>query len=239
MNLMNRDSFKIEVEVGFKTYKEGTGENAVRLAKICEELSLKYEVNLVITVQVVDIYRVATKVKLPILAQHVDPISYGRYNGWILPEAVKEAGAIGSLLNHCERPLTLNVIEKTIKRIKELDMISVVCAGNIIMAKKIAKLDPDFIMIELPELIGTKTSISQVSPKLIIDSVRAIKKINPKVKILCGGGISNREDVVRAFMLGAEGVGISSAVVCANDPRKALAEILEGVIYVKNQKSTT
>lgn len=235
MDFMNRESFKIEVEVGFKTYREGTGENAVKLAKICEELASNYGVNLVITVQVVDIYRIATRVKLPILAQHVDPIPYGRYNGWILPEAVKEAGAVGSLLNHCERPLTLNVIEKTIRRLKELDMISVVCARSIRMAKKIAKFDPDFIMIELPELIGTKSSISQVSPRFIINAIRSVKEINPKVKILCGGGISTKEDVVKAFMLGAEGVGITSAVVCANDPKKALTEILQGVVLARNQ----
>ena len=228
-------NLKIEVEIGTKTYYQGTAENALKLAKICSKASKQYNISIVITVQVADIYRISKEVHIPILAQHVDPITYGRYTGWILPEAVKAAGAIGSLLNHSERRLKFNVIERTIRRLKELDMFSLVCVSSLKMAKKIAMLNPDGIMIEPPKLIGTGVAISKVMPQLITKTVQEIKKINPDIQVICGAGISSREDVKNALRLGADGVGVSSFVVCAENPEIALNEILQGIIQFRKE----
>mgnify|MGYP000229831788 CR=1 FL=1 len=225
---------KIDVEIGFKTYFEGTGENALKLAKLCSTLASEYGLTIAVSVQTADIYRISREVDVPVLAQHVDAITYGRHTGWLLPEAAKEAGAIGSLLNHCERPLSLKLIKKTIERLKELDMLSVVCARSVEMSKKIAKFEPEIIMVEPPELVGTGIAVSKVKPELIRNAVKEIKKINPNVQVFCGAGISGKEDVKRALELGAEGVGISSFVVCAKDQRAALKEILDGVISARH-----
>jgi len=221
---------RIDVEIGFKTYFEGTGENALKLAKLCSNLASEYDLNVAITVQTADIYRISKEVNIPILAQHVDAITYGRHTGWLLPEAAKAAGAIGSLLNHCERPLSLNLIKKSIERLRELNMLSLVCARNVEMSKKIARFEPDMIMIEPPELVGTGIAVSKVKPEVVRDAVKEIKKINSNIQVLCGAGISSKEDVERALKLGAEGVGLSSFVVCAKDQRAALKEMLDGVI---------
>jgi len=40
-----------------------------------------------------------------------------------------------------------------------------------------------------------------------------VKRISPKVKVLCGAGIVDKTDVQKALELGAEGILISSGVV--------------------------
>ena len=59
------------------------------------------------------------------------------------------------MLNHVEKPLTLGVLKKTIERAKEVGLTTIVCADSIVEASMIAKLDPDIIVAEPSELIGT------------------------------------------------------------------------------------
>jgi Triosephosphate isomerase len=56
--------------------------------------------------------------------------------------------------------------------------------------------------------------------------VEAVKKINPNVKVLCGAGISKGEDLKAAIELGAEGVLLASGIVKADDPKKALYDLV-------------
>lgn len=220
------------LEIGFKTYAQATGDAALRLAKICSELASVYGVNVIITVQQADIYRISKEVKIPVLAQHVDPILPGKHAGWLLPEAAKAAGAVGSMLNHSERPLQMSEIKKSIERLRELEMISLVCAESVEASKQIATFKPDMIMVELPELIGSGRAISKVKPEVILNTVKEVHKIDPRIKVLCGAGISGRRDARMALELGADGVGVSSYVVCAKDQRVAIREILESMISV-------
>ena len=58
--------------------------------------------------------KVAEAVEIPVFAQHIDPIKPGNSTGHILAESVKEAGAVGTLINHSERQLKLIDIDAII-----------------------------------------------------------------------------------------------------------------------------
>jgi len=97
------------------------------------------------------------------LRQHIDEIDFGKNTGFLLPESVKQAGAEATLLNHSEHRLDFDLLKSSIERAKQAELKTVVCARDVEDAKKIAHLNPDFIAIEPPELIGTKTSISEAT----------------------------------------------------------------------------
>ena len=146
-----------------------------------------------------------------------------------LIEALKQAGAIGSILNHSEKRIPHMQISETITRLKEAGMISVVCAQDDEEAKALALLSPDYIAVEPPELIGTGVSVSQTQPEIVMKTVNNIKEANPGVKVLCGAGVSNGSDVKKAIELGVEGVLLASAFTKAADPRAVLLDICGGL----------
>lgn len=210
--------------VNMKTYIEGTGEKVLGLAREAEKISEKWGVCIGLAPQYTDINYLAKKVSLPILAQHVDPISPGRFTGYILPEAIKQAGATGTLINHSERRMKLAEIDAVIRRMQELELVSIVCTNNSDVSASAAALDPDFIAIEPPELIGTGIPVSKAQPGVITETVRRIKRVNPEVMILCGAGITRGEDVSQALKLGTKGVLVASGVVKARKPSEVLLE---------------
>jgi triosephosphate isomerase len=218
------------IVINFKTYEEGTGEKGLNLAKICEEVSEERGVNIIVVPQFLDIYKISSSVRISVFSQHIDPIKYGSHTGHILAESVKEAGAIGSLLNHSERRLKLADIEASLVKLKELEMTSIICTNNINTTKAAASLNPDFVAIEPPELIGSGIPVSKAQPEIVSESVEAVEKINPKVKTLCGAGISKGEDLKAALDLGASGVLLASGVVCAKDQKNALLELIEPLL---------
>ena len=214
--------------VNFKNYKTAIGKNALKLAKACEKAMKKTKANISIAVPDVDICKVSSKTTLPVLAQHVDYFDYGSHTGFILPEDAKENGAIGSLINHSERKLDFKTIKKTIERLKENKMVAVVCIEKPSQAEKIAKLNPDFIAIEPPELIGGDVSVSTAQPDIIVKTVEKVKKVN-NIPVLCGAGVKTKEDVEKAIELGAEGILIASGITKAKNPQKALEQLIKGL----------
>ncbi|MBW3018649.1 triose-phosphate isomerase [Candidatus Woesearchaeota archaeon] len=196
------------------------GEKAVKLAKICEQVAKKHKANIAVAVQPTDILAVAASVDIPVLAQHVDAITPGSHTGWILPEAVSDAGACGSLINHSEHKH--DQMREVIRRLRSSRLLSVACTPTPNKAKDIVKLKPDIIAIEPPALIGTKNSVSKKRPKVISDTV----KVAGGIPVLCGAGIHTKEDVKIARQLGAQGVLIASAITKAKDPKKALEKLL-------------
>lgn len=218
---------KTTIAINFKTYKESTGEAGLKLAKICDEVAREYKVEIIIAPQTSDIYRISKNVKIPVFAQHIDAISYGSNTGHILAEAVKEAGASGSLINHSEKRLTLADIEFCIKKLRELSMTSIVCSNNIETTKALAAIEPDFVAIEPPELIGSGIPVSKAQPDVVSKAVDAVREISKKVKILCGAGISTNEDLKAAVNLGTDGVLLASGVVKANNQKNALLELIK------------
>jgi len=109
-----------------------------------------------------------------------------------------------------------------VKLCADSDLRSLVCADTTEASVNIAKMMPDMIAIEPPELIGTGISVSKARPELITESVKQIRKVNGSVKILCGAGVTTAEDVSKALELGSEGVLVASGVVKSKDPRTIL-----------------
>lgn len=212
--------------VNFKAYRESFGKNALRLARIVEEVSKKCKEKLVIAVSFLDIPLIVKEVGIEVFAQHVDPISFGSYTGKICPEMLKDVGAKGSLINHSENRMNLADIEFVVRKMKELGLTSVVCTNNVYTTAAAATLDPDFVAFEPPELIGTGVSVSKAKPEVVTKAVEIARKVNPKVKVLCGAGITNREDYLRALELGTDGVLLASGIVKAKDQKKALEELV-------------
>lgn len=218
--------------VNFKTYAEATGKNALKLAKTAEEIGLKTGVCIGVAPQYTDIALVAKEVSIPVFAQHIDPIEPGSFTGHILPEAVKEAGAIGTLINHSERRLKLVEIDAAIVRARAVRLTSVVCTNNAAVSVAVATLKPEMLAVEPPELIGTSIPVSKAKPEVVTDTVERVKKVNPNIIVLCGAGITKGEDVAAALRLGTKGVLLASGVVKAKDPSKTLMELAKSAVDI-------
>ncbi|MFA5364253.1 MAG: triose-phosphate isomerase [Candidatus Bathyarchaeia archaeon] len=215
--------------VNFKTYLESTGKNAVNLAKMAQEVADETGVNIVVAPQFVDLAAVCNAVSIPVFAQHIDPISPGGHTGHILLEAVKEAGAVGTLVNHSERQLRLIDIEAIIAKTRAAGMVSVFCTNNGAVSEAAAALRPDIISLEPPELIGTGIPVSKSKPEAVTETVELVKRINPDAITLCGAGITRGEDVAAALRLGTKGVLVASGIVKAKDPRQVMMEFAQAV----------
>ncbi len=217
------------VILNFKTYLESTGERAVELASACQKVADETGVNIAVAPQHMDLSRVAGAVEIPVMAQHIDPIGAGGHTGSVLAECALEAGARGTLINHSERRMLLADVEAVISRVRELDMVSVVCTNNVQTTAAAAALEPDFVAVEPPELIGSGIPVSKAEPEVVTGSVDAVKKINPDVKVLCGAGISTGDDMKAAIDLGAEGVLLASGIILADDPERALLDLVSKI----------
>lgn len=213
--------------VNLKTYEEGTGKRALYLAEKAEKACNKTGVCIGIAPQYTDLATIAKSASIPVFAQHTDPIRPGSNTGHISAEAVKETGAIGSIINHSEMRLKLADIDATITRLKELDLIPVACTNNPRVSVSTAVLEPDFIAIEPPELIGTGIPVSKAKPEVITETVKLVKQVNPKTTILCGAGITKGDDVSAAIRLGTKGVLVASGVVKAKDPYQTLLDFAQ------------
>jgi triosephosphate isomerase len=215
--------------INFKTYRNATGERAVSLAKKCEKVANEAKANIAVAVQASDIYRVSKEVSIPVLAEHIDDAEYGSNTGDIIAEDVKENGAVGTLLNHSEKRLSLDVLRKSIQRAKEAGLDTVVCATNADEGKAVSELDCDFIAVEPPELIGGDISVSTSKPELISESVKMICGDKACSKVIVGAGVHDRNDVRTAIKLGAVGVLVASAVTKSDEPEKVLKDLAYGL----------
>jgi triosephosphate isomerase len=215
--------------VNFKTYLESTGKRAIELAKKAEKVHRETSIYVGVAPQLADLSAVAQAVEIPVFAQHIDPIKPGGYTGHVLAEAVKEAGAIGTLINHSERRLKLSDIDEIVKLTREKGLMSVVCANNPSTSVAVSSLNPDLVAIEPPELIGTGIPVSKAQPEIVSGTVQLVREVNKKITILCGAGISHGEDVSAALKLGTQGVLVASGIVKAKDPYAIILEFAEAM----------
>jgi len=160
-------------------------------------------------------------------AQHVSPNEHGSHTGSTLAEAVADAGAEGTLLNHSENRLKLADIDGSLGGRQRADLETIVCANNPAQIGAAAALGPDAVAVEPPELIGTGTPVSKADPDIVTGAVDAAARVDGDVDVLCGAGISTGEDLVSASDLGATGVLLASGVAKADDPRAALEDLVE------------
>lgn len=214
-------------EIGPKAYLYG--EELLALAKHADALSEKYNVQIIITPQCVDIGMLAREMQhVLIFAQHMDWLQVGRGVGSVLPEAVKAAGAVGVLLNHVEKRLSMDVLQRTMQRADEVGLATMVCADNLEDAVAIAKLEPNIIIAESPDLIGTGKR-GEDDRQAIAKINQAIWNINPQIRVLHGAGISCGQDVYNVIAAGAQGAGSTSGIILAKDPFAMLEEMISAV----------
>ena len=212
-------------EVGPKAYLYG--EDMLKLAKAIDKVAIKYDVDIIVTPQYTDIPLLAQNTeRILVFAQHMDSLPVGRGLGSVLPEAVKAAGAVGVMLNHAEKPLTLEEVEATIKRADEVGLATIVCADTVEDVKAIAKMGPNLIVAEPTDLIGTgKTSDSNY----VIETIKTVEAINPDIMGLQGAGISNGQDVYNTIKLGAQATGSTSGIIKAEDPEAMVEEMISAL----------
>jgi len=215
--------------VNFKTYLEGTGKKAQELAKSAEKVHKETGVSIGLAPQYSDIAALANAVRLPIYSQHIDFAQPGGFTGHVLPEAVKAAGAVGTLINHSERRLKLADIDAAIARAREVGLTTVVCSNNAKVSAAVAALQPDMLAIEPPELIGTGIPVSKAQPEVVSGTVKLVRSIHKDVIILCGAGITRGEDVSAALRLGTAGVLVASGIVKAKDPYTVMLEFADAM----------
>jgi triosephosphate isomerase len=214
------------IVLNMKTYTESTGKNALDIAKMMDKVSIETGINMAVSVQSIDIKECSDNISIPVFAEHIDPIKPGSHTGWILPEAVKSVGAVGSLINHSEHRLNLADIDFCISRAKELDLDQIVCSNNILTSKAIATLSPNFLAVEPPELIGGDISVTTANPDIVSGSVNAVKDIDDDVKVLCGAGVKNGVDVARAIELGSVGVLLASGIIKSKNKEKIIRDLI-------------
>lgn len=198
------------------------------MAKYAQQVSEKFGVMVAVAPQAADIRLVSQQAKVPVFAQHIDPIGAGSHTGHMLAESVLEAGASGVIINHSERRLRADVIEDTIVRARGLGLTTTVCANTPGIAEVIAALNPDMVAVEPPELIGSGVAVSKAKPEIITDTVSQIRRINKDVMILCGAGITSGNDVREALRLGTQGVILASGVVKAKNQLAAIEDLASG-----------
>lgn len=201
------------------------GEELKRLALKAEELAERFpEITMFFTAPYAELAWVAKNTRhLIVTAQHMDGIKPGRGMGMVLPESLIEVGARAVFLNHAERPMTIASLTAAMKRAKELELITVVCADSVEEAKAIAVLGPDILLCEPTEQIGTGVTSDDA---YLQATERAIRGINSDILIMQAAGISSGEDVYRVIASGADGTGGTSGILKAPDPRQRLEEMI-------------
>lgn len=160
-------------------------------------------------------------------AQHVSPVDHGSHTGSTHADAVRRAGAVGTLLNHSENRLKLADIDAGLDAADAADLETVVCANNPHQIAAATALGPDAVAVEPPALIGGDESVATADPGIVRDAVDAAAGIDDGVEVFCGAGIATGEDVAAARDLGADGVLLASGVALADDPEAVLRDLVD------------
>lgn len=212
-------------EIGPKAYLYGG--DALALAKHADAMSGKYDVQIIFTPQYVDISLLAHEMKrVLVFAQHMDSLKIGRGIGSVLPEAIKAAGAVGVLLNHVEKRLSMDELRLTMQRADEVGLATMVCADTLEDAVVIAKMQPNIIIAESPDLIGVGKRGGDDS-HIIEEINHAVWNVNPEIRVLHGAGISCGRNVYDVVVAGAQGAGSTSGIIKAKDPFAMLEEMIK------------
>jgi len=215
--------------INCKNYEEISGDKIIKFVKTAEKVSKKYKVKIAIAPPQHLIGLVANS-SIPILAQHVDNSKVGSTTGFVIPELLKKSKVKGSLINHSEHRISSKEIVKLVSKLKKLKMISVLCVKNVSEARKYAKLNPNYIAIEPPELIGSGKAVSKEKPELIEKAAEAVKSAKNNTKLLCGAGIVSGEDVTKAIELGSKGILVASGIIKTKNWNKIISEFAKALV---------
>jgi triosephosphate isomerase len=210
-------------EIGTKNYV--FGDRLLELAICADKAAKEYDIDVMFVTPALEIRRVAENTSnLIVLATYMDTLRPGRGMADILPEGLKAAGAVGVVINHCEKPMSLPQMKKTIDRARELDFLVFACADTLEEAKAIAQLHPDIINPEPSGIIGGGNGVTPMD--YVMDSIREIKSIYPDILVEQAAGITNGDQVYDFIMAGSEGAGAASGIMNADDPEAKIYEMI-------------
>ncbi|KAF6247408.1 triose-phosphate isomerase [Nitrosopumilus sp. b3] len=215
--------------INCKNYEEISGDKIIKFVKTAEKISKKYKVKIAISPPQ-HLVGVVANSSIPIFSQHVDDSKVGSTTGFIIPELLKKSKVKGSLINHSEHRISRKEIERLVLKLRELKMISILCVKDLAEVKKYVKLNPDYIAIEPPELIGSGKAVSKEQPELISKAASIINNSKNKTKLLCGAGIVSGEDVAKAIELGSKGILVASGIIKAKDWNKIISEFAKALV---------
>ena len=212
------------VVVNFKTYESAHGVAAEELALIMGQIET--DARMIAVVSAFDLSAVVSVApNLEIWTQHLDPINFGSNTGWLHPETAIQRGAKGTLINHAEHKVSIEHIAMLLDSVPEGFTVCA-CAADIEEARALSALQPDYIAVEPPGLIGGEISVTTADPEIVSGTARAIREISEDVGILCGAGVKNGKDVIKAIELGTSGVLLASGVTKVRDAKSALEDLV-------------
>jgi triosephosphate isomerase len=214
--------------INCKNYLEVAGDKILQLSQIAKDISNSNKVQIMIAPPQNCLFYLSQSIKLPLICQHIDDEKIGATTGFTIPELAKSYGAAGSLINHSEHRIEHTHIQNLVERLRKLNMTSIVCAATSKEVGELARLNPNMIAIEPPELIGTGKAVSKVNPSIITKSVKEAGKHSENIQVICGAGILDKTDVQSAINLGSKGILLASGLIKSGAWRDKLIELCEG-----------
>jgi triosephosphate isomerase len=215
--------------VNYKAYEEGTGQNAIALTKILEEVAHETQVKIIPVVQIIDAEMIVASTTLEVWIQHVDPITYGAHTGWTLPDEAAKIGISGVFLNHSEHKFdSFDNLYTANEKAMASNLKTLIFATDLEELKKVCDLAPTYVAYEPAELVGSTTvSVAQAKPEIISQAGGIARSFG--LPLIVGAGIHSMEDVKKSIELGAVGVAVATDIVKAVDPKKELLDLIEGL----------
>ena len=209
------------------------GEKSLELAKAADKTAKETGLQIYFTCPYADIRLIKENTEnLIVCAQSMDSLTPGRGMGYVLPESLKGSRSGSCILKPCRksRKQYLNYMQR-LKEQKELGMITIVCADSTVEAKAVACMDPDIVLAEPTDLIGT----GQVADdSYTIETVKDLHEVNPDVLVMIASGVSTAEDCYNVVKLGADGTGATSGILNAPSPAQRVQEMAEAIVRAKN-----
>src|SRR3989442_1282616 len=170
------------IVVNCKTYPEALGKRGWDLARRLAAVAQETGASVVLAPPASDLAHVAKLVRIPVFAQHVDAVTPGPTTGWLPPESLLEAGVAGTLINHSERKVAWEEMAKSVPRCRELGLEVIACADDIAEAETLAKLSPDYIAIQPPELICGAVELTTRGPEILCPARAPRRARKPQVR---------------------------------------------------------
>lgn len=210
------------------------GEESLALALAADRIAEETGVQIFFTAPYADLRLIAERTShVVVTAQNMDALSPGRGMGRVLPESLAAAGARAVVLNHAENQKTLAELYACVLRARELGLLTIVCADSVTEAKAVVELGADIILAEPTALIGTGTTAGD---GYIVETTKAIKAVDPAVKVMIASGITTAEDCYKVVYLGADGTGSTSGIVHAPDRAQRVREMAEAIHRALNDR---
>ncbi|TQS76012.1 triose-phosphate isomerase [Ornithinibacillus gellani] len=204
------------------------------LALEADRLAETYDIDILFTAPIAELAGiVSTCPNLMVTSQHMDDTNPGDSMGRVFAESLSHIGVQAVVLNHADHPMSFASLARTVRRAYENNLQTIVCADSVAEAKAAALLDPTIVLAEPTALIGQEQMSDR---KYVTSTIEAIKTVNPNVLVEQGAGIRSAADVEELLQLGADGVGVTSGIVKADNPIQMMENMVKATAAFKHDR---